>query len=112
MEHVKWEQIAPKSPHPGVTTRRFDSEGMTITRYEFKPGARFPVHSHPEEQVVIINRGPIAFTVGDRVLEMGPGEICHIKPNVPHGARAADESVEFVCLLSPRRAGETLVYRE
>lgn len=110
MEHANWERITPQSPHPGVKTRRFDSQGMTITRYEFEPTARFPVHSHPEEQVVMINRGRVAFTVGDRVLDLGPGDICHVQPHVPHGARAGDEPVEFISLLSPRRTGDTLTY--
>lgn len=110
MRLINWDQIPPRAPRPGIATRRFDSDGMTIVRYEFQPGASFPRHSHPEEQVVIVLRGRVTFTVDGHPLELGPGDICHVGAHVPHGATAGPEPVEFLNLLSPRRTAEDLVY--
>lgn len=110
MHCVNWSDISPRAPQPGVTTRRFDSDGMTIVRYEFAPGAAFPLHSHPEEQVVIVLRGHVRFTVDERPVQLGPGDVCHVGPHVPHGAEAGAEGCEFLNLLSPRRTADNLVY--
>lgn len=110
MHLTNWDAIPPSHPQPGVTTRRFDSDGMTIVRYEFAPGAAFPVHSHPEEQVVILLKGQVAFTIGNQEVMLGPGAVCHVPPHVPHGAVAGPEPVVFLNLLSPRRVGESVTY--
>lgn len=83
---------------------------MTLVYYEFLPGASFPIHSHPEEQVVTVIRGRVTFTVGDQQFAMGPGDVCHVTPHVPHGAQAGPEPVEFLNLLSPRRAADHITY--
>lgn len=105
MQHTNWNQLTDQHPVTGVTTQRFDSNGMTIVRYTFAPGATFPLHAHVEEQVVIILTGDVTFTVADKQIAMRAGDICHVDPHVPHGAEAGPAGVEFLNLLSPRRIG-------
>lgn len=110
--HVNWDQIPARQSQPGVTTRRFDSDGNTIFQYNFEPHAVFPVHSHPEEQVVIVLTGRATCTVDGTPVDLKPGDIARIGPNVPHGVTAGPEPVQVLNLLSPRRTSDTIVYQK
>lgn len=110
MRAIRWEEIVETHPFPGVTTQRFDTDRTTIVRYRFEPDASFPLHAHPEEQIVAVLQGRVEFQVGNRVLHMVPGDLCHVEPDEPHGARAGKEPVEMLNILSPRRTGDTIRY--
>lgn len=103
MRHINWDQIQAQQPQDGVSTRRFDSDGMTIVHYRFQPGARFPIHSHAEEQVVVVLSGSGHFRAGAETLRLGPGDLCHVEPHLPHGAEAGPQGLEFLNVISPRR---------
>ena len=100
-----WEAIPSEQVFAGISRQVIDGERQTLVRYVYAPGSVFPVHAHPEEQVTVVLSGRIVFTVaGDRV-ELGPGQIAVIPPNVAHGATVeGDESVETLNTMSPRRS--------
>ena len=52
--------------YDGVVRRSFSSEQTTIMSYSFAPGARFPVHRHPQEQVTLVQSGEVEMTIGER----------------------------------------------
>ncbi len=69
--------------------------------FEFKAGARFPLHDHegPEELLVLSGRirsGDVVLSAGD-YLRMGPGEL--------HEVEALEDSLFF----SPHRGGVVLI---
>ncbi len=69
--------------------------------FEFKAGARFPLHDHegPEQLLVLSGRirsGDLVLTAGDYLM-MGPGEV--------HEVEALEDSVFF----SPHRGGVVLI---
>ena len=94
------------SPYRGVHRRTFDTAHATIVEYRLEPGATFPLHSHPHEQITVIREGTVALTVGDRVRELGPGEWSAIPGNVVHGITASDRGASFLAMLVPRRKPE------
>ncbi len=58
------------------------------------PGKRgtHEMHYHPNaEEVVLVTSGRGEQVVGDKTLEVGPGDICFIPREVPHKIRAAGE---------------------
>ena len=82
---------------------QFDSEHLSITWVEGKPGSEQPLHSHPvSEQVYVIVRGRGRMTVGDEVRELGPGTLVFIPPGNRHAVRnIGDEPLVFVSATSP-----------
>lgn len=98
--------ISAKHPQPGVTTRRRDFAHMTVVLYEFIPEATFPLHHHPEEQLVVMLDGSCRFTVGTEELALRAGQSAIAPPHVPHGCHAGPEGCRFLNILSPRREGE------
>ena len=102
--HVAWADIVPDEVYPGVARQMVDGERQTLVRYVYQPGAVFPVHSHPEEQITSVLTGRIRFEVAGEPVTLSAGEVAVIPPNVPHGATVlGDEPVETLNTLSPRR---------
>ncbi len=86
----------------GIDRTLVRGESMEFIRYTYRGGSRFPVHSHPSEQMTIVAQGRIIFrdseSDGSAEVEVGQGELVVIPSNEPHGA--------FV----PQDCGETVTY--
>jgi quercetin dioxygenase-like cupin family protein len=102
-EHGRFADIAAEEVYPGVVRRSFSSATTTVTSYEFAPGATFPLHRHPAEQVTMIEQGEVRFTVAGVEERMGPGQWSVIAGGVEHGITAGEEGARFIAIVSPRR---------
>ncbi|MGH2949749.1 MAG: cupin domain-containing protein [Solirubrobacteraceae bacterium] len=94
---------ATDEPFPGVHRAAFSSEQATVTRYVFDPGARFPVHAHPQEQITLVEEGEVVFTAGGEPRRMVAGDWSVVAPNVDHGLGAGDGGARILCVVVPRR---------
>ena len=73
---------------------------------KFDPGSIYPLHSHPYEQTSVIIQGRMRLTVGDKVMEVDPGDMWFVSSDVPHGGEIlGDESVIFIDVYSPSSGG-------
>lgn len=95
--------LAADEPFPGVHRRAFDSEAATVTQYRFDPSARFPRHRHPQEQITLIQRGEVRFTIGDDVHELSAGAWSVVAGEIEHGIEAGPDGAEIVAMIVPRR---------
>jgi quercetin dioxygenase-like cupin family protein len=104
-EHLSgsFERLDADEPYPGVTRRSFSSQHATVTSYTFEPGASFPRHQHPQEQITIVERGEVRFTVGETVHELHPGDWSVVPADVEHGLEATGEGAEILAVIVPRR---------
>ncbi|MFQ6077253.1 MAG: cupin domain-containing protein [Candidatus Bathyarchaeia archaeon] len=59
-------------------------ENMTLIRILIQPGAVFPDHSHPNEQIGTCLEGRGVLTSGGESLEVAPGVSWTIPPNETH----------------------------
>jgi quercetin dioxygenase-like cupin family protein len=98
-----FDDLPSDEPYPGVKRHSIDADQATLARYAFAPGARFPTHHHPEEQIVLVRGGSVTFSCGDRVEELGPGEFAVAAPGVDHSMIAGADGAEFVAIIVPRR---------
>ena len=83
-----FDAVPVDEPWPGVRRTAFDTTRATVTRYEFEPGAVFPLHRHPQEQITVLEAGEAEFTVGDEVKVLHPGAWSVVPPGVEHGMTA------------------------
>jgi len=88
---------------PGISRRAVWLDGVMLTFFAFEPGAVVPEHAHPEEQITVVIRGTMEFTLGDETRVLSAGDAVCIPPNVPHGARILDEETEAYDAWSPPR---------
>ena len=56
---------------------------------EIAPGDRIPLHTHPINEVIVIDEGTPEVTLGDETREAGPGTVVFIPAGTPHGTRNA-----------------------
>lgn len=80
---------APATAAPAGITRTpvLDNADARVTRVEFSPAAREPVHSHPFDLVVVaLTSGQLEVRVGDRVdtRDYAAGEPMFLPRDVPH----------------------------
>lgn len=97
-----WEDV-----YPGVRRRIADADRMTLTTYRFAPGGRFPMHSHPQEQVVLVREGSITFTSRAQAVTVGRDQMLVIPPDLPHEAAAGDDGAVLVSVVAPARRSAT-----
>ena len=97
-------ELEAEEPFPGVRRFAFDTERATVTRYEFEPGATFPLHRHPQEQITLIEAGDVAFTIDGAVERLGPGGYSVVGAEVEHGITAGAGGARFVAIVIPARA--------
>ena len=91
------------SPYPGIRRRTFDTTQATVVEYRFEPGATFPLHSHPHEQITIIREGSVELTISGQVTKLDAGEWSAIPGHEEHGVTAGDDGASFLAILVPRR---------
>ena len=89
---------------PGLQFRPTVGE-LTLANYvTFEPHTEAPMHSHLEEQVVIVVEGEFDFTIDGRTQTMRAGDVAVIPPWVPHGAVTHDHGCVEIDVFSPPRA--------
>lgn len=104
MKHYKWEDIPKKQVRPGITRQIVSGENMTLGLHEVQANLELKPHSHPHEQVVIILKGKVEYTVGEEKSVIKPGEVLIIPSNVVHYAsRVIGKSVLNLDIWSPIR---------
>ena len=88
---------AGQAQQPAATTftgktSRATAEGVTTGLVIFEPSARTYWHSHPNGQLLLVQKGRMRTQKsGGPVLEVGPGEPVYAGPNVRHWHGAAPD---------------------
>jgi gluconolactonase len=69
-----------------------------------KAGSVFELHSHPEEQIMIVLEGFCDEVIEDKIYRVGPGDVLRLPPNVRHGAFLRQVDCRVIDVFSPARA--------
>jgi quercetin dioxygenase-like cupin family protein len=75
---------------------------MTIARLQLRRGALVPEHSHVHEQVAMVERGALKFSIGGREQIVRAGESLVIPPHARHGVEALEDTA-VIDVFSPAR---------
>jgi quercetin dioxygenase-like cupin family protein len=96
--------LAETVPYEGLRRRTFDSAGATVNEYRFEPGARFPLHTHPEEQITLITDGEVELIAGGETSRLTAGDWAVTAGGVEHGIRAGEGGARILAIIVPRRS--------
>ncbi|HEV3312248.1 MAG TPA: cupin domain-containing protein [Chloroflexota bacterium] len=88
---------------PNLHTRAVIGAGMALSFVTFAPHAEAVIHSHAEEQFVLVLEGEVEFEVGGETRMLRPGMGILIPPFVSHGARTYDTPCTEVDVFHPPR---------
>jgi quercetin dioxygenase-like cupin family protein len=78
-------------------------ERVMVCRLTIAPFTVTAVHSHPHEQITVVERGRARFTVDGADRIAGPGDVLHFPPGCEHGATMLEEEVVLIDVFSPVR---------
>lgn len=98
---VNWDALPETIVHGSIKRRVFNTDQLTLIRYEFAPGSVFPRHSHPESQVTIVLSGALTFDYGHHQERHEAGSIVAIPGDLPHEGRAGSEPTVALCIFTP-----------
>lgn len=92
------------TPAPGVHLQPVAGDRLLLSRARFEPHSEAPVHTHDEEQMGMVLSGSGDFELDGETRRVGPGDVYHAPPGVPHGLRAGAEGCVVLDVFSPPRA--------
>ena len=97
-----WFETNKEHLDPKLTQRVFNTENAIVVHYVYEPGLEFEQHSHPQEQITIIQSGQLLLEIEGEKVELKPGDICAISSNVSHSTLVlGDEKVESISIFTP-----------
>lgn len=102
-KHTDWTSIPVEQLEEGIQRQMIVGENVMICRLRFAPNVVTPAHDHPHEQMTLVERGRVLFTIGDEQRIAKAGDVLHFPSGTWHGATMLDEEVILVDIFSPIR---------
>lgn len=101
--HQDWASIPVEQIADGIERQMIWGERMMVCRLRIAPRTITPVHSHPHEQITLVERGRVVFTVAGQERLTGAGDVLHFPSHCQHGATMLGEEVVLIDIFSPVR---------
>jgi quercetin dioxygenase-like cupin family protein len=102
-QHRDWTSIPVTRIAEGIERQMIWGDRIMICRLTLQPGVVTAIHSHPHEQMTIVQRGKVAFTIDGQTRIASAGDVLVFPSEVLHGATMLDEEVVLVDIFSPIR---------
>ncbi|MEM9080024.1 MAG: L-dopachrome tautomerase-related protein [Verrucomicrobiota bacterium] len=102
VEKTSWKEVEKEELLPGLLRQFVHGKQSMLVRFDFKEGSTVPIHSHPNEQITYVESGKMVFTIGDKEETLEAGDLVVIPPNVPHGGKVVEDTIEFDVFAPPR----------
>jgi gluconolactonase len=88
---------------PGANSRLVAGRGAQLSFLQMSPGIAFPVHLHPEEQLMIVLRGSIDELILDATTTMTKGDLLYLPGTMVHGGKVGDKGCDVLDVFFPPR---------
>ena len=98
-----WDKVPVEKVNDGIKRQMVIGQNVMVCRFTFDPFVVTDVHSHPHEQVTLVIKGKVRFTIDGQTVIAAPGDVLHFPPDNRHGATMLDEEVVLIDIFSPIR---------
>jgi quercetin dioxygenase-like cupin family protein len=102
-QHGDWRTLPVERIADGIERQMLWGERLMVCRLTLQPHVVTPVHSHPHEQMTIVERGRVKFFIEDQERIASAGDILHFPGDIRHGATMLDEEVVLIDIFTPVR---------
>lgn len=76
---------------------------FSMRRFIMEPGGGMPAHTNTVEHEQYVLRGRATIGIGDKQMDVRPGDVIFIPAGTPHWYRAhGEEAFEFLCMVPNR----------
>lgn len=103
---LNWDTVPIEEVNPSMKRKIITGEKLMIARMSLKDGFVVPLHSHMNEQITQVLSGRMRFWFGaekEEMMELGPGDVVVIPPNLPHEALMLGDVEEIDTWAPPRQ---------
>lgn len=101
----RWEDL-PLEEVSSQLRRKVITGGRIMLVHAFRRAGGFvEPHQHDNDQFTYVMHGRLRFWLGpndEQEVVVGPGEVLHVPPNVPHRAIALEDTMELDIFSPPR----------
>lgn len=101
--HLNWSAAPVERIAHGVSRQMLSGVRVMVCRLTLEPGVVTSVHSHPHEQMTLVERGRVRFHVDGADHVAGAGDVLVFPSGIEHGATILDEPVVLIDIFSPPR---------
>lgn len=98
-----WSTIPVERLAEGIERQMIWGDRLMVCRLRLAPRVVTAVHSHPHEQITLVERGRATFFVAGQPVIASAGDVLHFPSNVEHGATMLDQEVVLIDIFSPIR---------
>ncbi|MCX6544599.1 MAG: cupin domain-containing protein [Acidobacteria bacterium] len=102
-QHREWSAIPAEHIADGIDRQMVWGDRLMVCRLRFDPHVVTPVHTHPHEQITMVERGRVVFTVEGEQRAATAGDVLRFPSEIRHGATMLDEEVVLIDIFSPIR---------
>jgi len=102
MLHYNWNLLEEEALNPLLGRKMIHGKNTTVARISLRKGAVVPTHSHPNEQISMIESGALRWVIAGEERVLRAGDAVVIPPDAPHMVEALEDSIA-VDLFSPPR---------
>ena len=106
VRHFAWNDVTEERVTDSISRKLITGDRMMIAQVFLKKDALVPQHSHHNEQITYIISGALHFYIGanrEREVIVRAGEVLHLPSNVPHEARALEDTLDVDIFDPPRQ---------
>jgi quercetin dioxygenase-like cupin family protein len=96
--------MAPQTVWDGVVARVVEGRQMSFAVVELAPNAIVARHQHMNEQIGLVLKGTMTFTIGGETRVIQAGDTYNIPGDLPHEASAGPDGAVVIDVFSPVRA--------
>lgn len=98
-----WSKIPAEQTAEGIERQMVVGQNMMMCRFRFAPFVVTAEHTHPHEQMTLVVKGKVKFTISGEEHILQAGDVLHFPPHNRHGATMLDEEVVLIDVFSPIR---------
>jgi quercetin dioxygenase-like cupin family protein len=102
-QHRDWASIPVERIGEGIERQMIWGDRLMVCRLRLAPRVVTAVHSHPHEQITIVERGRAVFTIDGAQRVASAGDVLHFPSGIQHGSTMLDEEVVLIDIFTPLR---------
>lgn len=93
--------------HGIVSQAVLTAPGLRVTLFRFAAGQELSEHTTPARALIQVLTGACEFTFPDRKQRLGPGDLLHMPPKLPHAVRALENLTILIIQATPPTPAES-----
>ena len=88
---------------PGIDTAIVCGNNLTLSFAVIQPGASGPMHSHPNEQMIVVLEGTVDIVLESKAYGLKAGEVMTVPSNLPHTGIGGERGSRLLEIFTPAR---------